>query len=203
MKSVAAQGLTVINYTGRTDQLDVAMRRTVLTGVNQTAGQLQWTRADEMGQDLVQTSAHAGARPSHALWQGRVFSRSGTSAKYPNFVQETGYGTATGLSGINCRHSYFPFFEGISENAYSAADRESLANQTVTYQGEQVSAYDASQVQRKIERDIRKAKREAGALQAAGLDNSAELARVKAYQAQMRGFVKETGLIRQGERERV
>ena len=103
VKQVAGHGLTVIHYaSGRRDQLDVAMRRAVLTGVNQTTSQLQWSRADELGQDLVLTSAHGGARPSHAVWQGQIFSRSGTSPEYPAFVQSTGYGTGAGLGGWNC-----------------------------------------------------------------------------------------------------
>lgn len=109
VKQVAADGVSVINYAnGRRDQLDVAMRRTVLTGMNQTAGELQMRRADEMGQDLVQTSAHIGARNkgsgpmNHESWQGRIFSRSSKPGKYPDFVAETGYGTGPGLCGWNC-----------------------------------------------------------------------------------------------------
>lgn len=204
VKQVAGQGLTVIHYaSGRRDQLDVAMRRAVLTGVNQTTSQLQWARADELGQDLVQTSAHGGARPSHAVWQGQIFSRSGTHPRYPAFVQSTGYGTGAGLGGWNCRHSWYPFFDGISENAYSEADRESAASKTVTYQGEKISLYDATQAQRAIERKIRYWKREAGALRAAGLDDSPEAAKVGRWQAEMRKFTGETGLQRQRSREQI
>ncbi len=103
VKRVAADGLSTIQYaSGRTDQLDVAVRRTLLTGVSQTTGELQLTRADEMGCDLVQTSAHAGARPTHEIWQGRVFSKSGKTSGYPSFIEATGYGTAGGLCGVNC-----------------------------------------------------------------------------------------------------
>jgi len=103
IKNVAGQGLTTVAYaSGHVDQLDVAVRRAVLTGVSQTTGQLQWRRADEMGQDLVETSAHIGARPSHQEWQGQVFSRSGRDKRYPDFVTATGYGTVTGLGGANC-----------------------------------------------------------------------------------------------------
>lgn len=107
VKKVANDGLGVINYaSGRQDKLDVAMRRTVLAGVSQTTGQLQMTRADQMGVDLVQTSAHIGARPDHQKWQGKVFSRSGTSKQYPGLVESKDYGTGAGLMGWNCRHSF-------------------------------------------------------------------------------------------------
>lgn len=199
---VAQKGLSTIHYaSGHKDQLDVAVRRTVLTGVSQTTGNLQTARADEMGVDLVQTSAHVGARPDHQVWQGKVFSRSGASKTYPAFVLSTGYGTGAGLCGWNCRHSFYPFFEGISENAYKQAELDSYAAKTVPNNGQDIPIYDATQQQRAIERKIRLWKRQAGALDAAGLDNTAETAKVKEYQAKMRDFIKQTGLQRQSVRE--
>ena len=179
----------------------MAVRRTVLTGVSQTTGNLQTARADEMGVDLVQTSAHVGARPDHQVWQGKVFSRSGASKTYPAFVLSTGYGTGAGLCGWNCRHSFYPFFEGISENAYKQAELDSYAGKTVTYNGKQIPMYDATQIQRGIERKIRLWKRKEGALDAGGFDNDAETAKVKEWQAKMRDFIKQTGLQRQSVRE--
>ena len=209
IRQVAGEGLTVIHFSGRRDQLDVALRRAVLTGIGQTTGRLQIARADEMGCDLVQVSAHAGARnkgpgpANHESWQGKVYSRSGTHPKYPDFVSTTGYGTGPGLCGWNCRHSFYPFFEGISAKHYDALKLDELSSRRVTYNGEEMSLYDATQKQRSIERQIRKAKRQAAALEAAGLDNSAELARVRAYQAKMRDFIKQTGLQRQRFREQI
>lgn len=202
--NVAENGLHTINYAnGHKDKLDVAMRRTVLTGVNQTTGNLQIARADEMGVDLVQTSAHIGARPAHQIWQGQIFSRSGSSKAYPDFVLSTGYGTGAGLCGWNCRHSFYPFFEGISENAYNQAELDSYANKTVTYNGKEIPIYDATQMQRGIERKIRLWKRKEGALDAGGFDNEAETAKVKEWQSRMRDFIKQTGLQRQSVREQV
>jgi hypothetical protein len=203
IKSVGESGLEVMYPSGRRDKLDVAMRRNVLTGVAQTAGKLQETRADEMGQDLVQTSAHGGARPSHALWQGQIFSRSGTDRKYPPFIESTGYGTVTGLAGANCRHSWYPFFKGISQNAYDEATRNELAKRSVTLNGERIPMYEATQYQRSLERAIRKWKREAEALKAAQKDATFELSKVHAWQSRMRQFIKSTGLDRQSVRERI
>jgi hypothetical protein len=202
VKNVASQGIDAITYAGRHDQLDTAMRRTVLTGVAQTTGNLQMARADEMGCDLVQTSAHMGARPTHEVWQGKVFSRSGTDPKYPPFT-ETGYGEVDGLCGINCRHSFYPFFEGISENTYSEETLNNYTDKTVTVNGQDMSQYEASQVQRSIERQIRDWKRQASALDAAGLDNSVETAKVRDCQAQMRSFINQTRLTRQRVREQI
>ena len=201
IKSVARQGLKMIEYSGSRDQVDVAVRRTVLTGVAQTTGVLQETRAEEMGSDLVQTSAHIGARPAHQLWQGRIFSRSGTDKSYPNFRTATGYGTGPGLCGWNCRHSFYPFFAGISENAYEQATIDEYADMMVDYNGQEISMYDATQVQRKYEREIRALKREAAGLGAAGIDNGEELGEVRDLQAKLRDFVVQTKLLRQPERE--
>ena len=97
IKDLARQGLHAVRYaSGRADTLEVAVRRAIVTGVNQTAGQLQWQLADELGCDLVETTAHAGARPEHAVWQGKIYSRSGKSKKYPDFRSSTGYGTGAG-----------------------------------------------------------------------------------------------------------
>jgi hypothetical protein len=206
---VANKGLSTIGYaSGRKDQLDVAVRRTVLTGVSQTAGELTEARLDEMGTDLVQTSAHIGARnkgdvpENHELWQGRVFSRMG-NPDYPNFYEITGYGTVVGLYGINCRHSHHAYYPGISDELYNEAMMQEYASKTVIYNGQEMSWYDATQKQREIERKIRYWKRQEEALKAAGLDASAETAKVREWQARMRDFTKQTGLYRQYERERI
>lgn len=200
--SAADQGLSVIYYpSGRHDQLDVAVRRAVLTGVNQTTMQVSEARADELGADLVQTSAHIGARPSHQEWQGKVFSRSGRSDKYPDFVESTGYGTVTGLAGINCRHSWYPFFEGLSKNAYP--DLGPYKGEPVQYNGRELSQYEATQQQRAIEREIRRAKRRAEAVRAAGLDDTIEVSTVRRLQAKMRDFIQQTELDRQYAREQI
>lgn len=71
-----------------------------------------------MGGNLVETTSHMGARPEHALWQGQVFWRKKKYKNYRNFEQATGYGTGAGLGGWNCRHSFYPFFEEISSQAF-------------------------------------------------------------------------------------
>lgn len=210
IKDVAAEGLSTIDYaSGHQDKLDVAMRRTVLTGVGQTTGQLQLTRADEMENDLVAVSAHIGARnkgvgpENHQSWQGKIYSRSGTHKKYPNFAEVTGYGTGEGLGGWNCRHSFYPYFENISENAYTREELKSFKKEKVTYQDKKLSVYEATQVQRAIERKIRQWKRETAALDAARLDNARELAKIKQWQSTMRDFIRQTELDRQYVREQV
>ena len=146
---LAKQGIATVTYpSGKTDWADVAVRRAVMTGISQTAGQMQLDLAAEMDCDLVEVTAHMGARPSHALWQGKVYSISGKSKKYPKLSTATGYGTGDGLKGWNCRHDFYPFFEGISERANLPVD--------VTENNRQ---YELSQKQRAMERSIRATKR--------------------------------------------
>lgn len=208
--SLARRGLTVIGFpSGRIDQADVAMRRTVLTGVAQTTGVMQLELAREMGCDLVEVDAHFGARNhgtgpmNHESWQGKIYSISGTDRRYPSLIETTGYGTIVGLYGVNCRHSCYPYIEGVSEPSYSNGELREMKERRVRYNGEELTYYDATQKQRAIERAIRKAKREAGALEAAGLDNTAERVRLGLHQAKMRDFIEQTGLVRDRFREQV
>lgn len=200
IKQLSAEGVGAIRYpTGRTDTIEVAVRRAVVTGVNQTALRLQDARADEMGADLVEVSAHAGARPSHAEWQGGIYSRSGKSRKYPDFVKITGYGTGAGLGGWNCSHSFRPWFEGMSRTYDKALLKEYQAKD-YEYNGVRMTEYEALQEQRKIERNIRRWKREQNALQAAGLDSSEASAKIAEWNRRQKDFLEQTGLKADGTR---
>lgn len=210
IRTLTLKGIAAIQYpTGWVDYLDVAFRRATLTGVNQTAAEVQLRRMDEMGIDLVETTAHHGARTApgpgpenHAWWQGRWFSRSRKPSKYPDFYEQTGYGTGPGLCGWNCRHSFFPVIEGLSDRAYSIDQLRQLNARTVTYDGKEMSLYDATQQQRYIERQIRRWKRESSALEAGGVDNAAAKSKVREWQAVQRDFIDQTGLRRDYFRER-
>lgn len=198
----------MLNYpSGRKDKIDVAVRRAVLTGVSQTAGEITWQNILDNDIDLIETSAHIGARnkgdvpENHEKWQGRIFTRK-ANPKYPDFLTTTGYGTVTGLCGINCRHSFYPYFEGSPRN-YNEETLKEYREKTVTYNGKTMSFYEATQVQRKLERAIRAKKREVNALEVLGEDNSIEVREVKDLQRQMREFIRQTGLQRQYERESV
>lgn len=200
IKQLSAEGVGAIRYpTGRTDTIEVAVRRAVVTGVNQTALRLQDARADEMGADLVEVSAHAGARPSHAQWQGGIYSRSGKSKKYPDFVKTTGYGTGAGLGGWNCSHSFRPWFEGMSRTYDKALLKEYQAKD-YEYNGVRMTEYEALQEQRKIERSIRRWKREQNALRAAGLDSSEASVKVREWNRRQKDFLEQTGLKADGTR---
>ena len=172
IKKAARASTEVLYPTGHVDKLDVATRRAVLTGVNQTAAEINLQYAREGGCDYVETTAHSGARPSHAVWQGRVFCISGNDKDYPPF-SETGYGTGPGLCGWNCRHNFHAYFPGISSPAYTKSMLKEYDAKSMEYNGVEYTEYEVSQMQRAHERKIREYKRVLAGLNS-GMENAGE-----------------------------
>lgn len=202
IKSLASTGMQAIQYpTGHTDTLEVAVRRAVLTGVGKTTGEICLAHAEEMGCDLMEITAHPGARPSHMVWQGKIVSLSGRKGYLSK--SDIGYGTGDGFKGWNCRHDWFPYFEGLSESAYPREKLREYENQTVTYNGKTLSYYEATQQQRYIERQIRRWKREYRMMDAAGQDTTQASMKLAQWRATEKDFCKQTGLDRDGFRSQV
>lgn len=200
-KGLAKEGLAAVQYpSGHKDTIETAVRRAVVTGVNHTCCDLALEEAKELGLDLVEVSAHEGARPEHALWQGKVYSISGKSEKYPSFYDVTGYGSGRGLGGWNCRHSFAPYVEG-EPRVWSDEALEKLKEPVCEYQGQKLTEYEASQIQRRNERQIRRWKREYTTMEAAGQDTTKAATKIKKWQAEQENFLKETGRKRQYSRE--
>ncbi len=154
-------GLQFVDYaSGVKCHADVAARRAVLTGLSQMTGKISEHNAAELGTDIVEVDAHAGARPDHAEWQGKWYSLSGKSKKYPSLKAVTGYGTVTGLKGANCRHDFYPVIEGISEPSYTEEELKNIDPPPFEYNGKTYTYYEATQRQRAMERSMRKTKRE-------------------------------------------
>lgn len=156
-------GTQVLYKNNRHLSIEPAIRMNLLTAVNQTANTITEMNCERLGAKYVETTAHGGARPSHALWQGRVFLLEGSTKDYPNFYEATGYGTGAGLGGYNCRHSFYPFFPGISTPAYTKGKLSEYEEKKFTYNGDRMNEYDASQTMRSFERDIRESKRQVNA----------------------------------------
>jgi hypothetical protein len=199
---LAKRGITTVQYeNGRpvTRTIESAVRMNILTSVNQTAANQTMNNCEELDCDLVETSAHIGARPEHEEWQGQIFSRSGTNPKYRPFsVCELG--SVTGICGINCRHSFYPYFEGMAEH-YTEKDLDEIANEEVSYNGQKMTRYEGEQKLRGIERNIRKYKRQALTESAGGVDNTKARQKIGEWQASARDFTKQTGIARDSARE--
>ena len=194
-----ADEMPEITYpSGHTDSLEVAARRAVLTGVNQTAGKLQEARMDEMNVEFVETSAHGGARPSHAEWQGRRFHRGGAvdykGKHYPDFEAATGYGTGAGLCGWNCRHTFFAVFPELGDPpTWTEESLQELNARNIEYNGKLYTQYEINQMQRARERNVRKWKKRYLAESAAGSDTTDSAVRLKAARQSLSEFAKATG----------
>ena len=194
-----ADDMPMVTYpSGHKDSIEVAARRAVLTGVNQTTGKLQIARMDEMGCEFVETTAHGGARPSHAEWQGRRFHRGGAvdykGKHYPDFEAATGYGTGAGLCGWNCRHTFFAVFPELGDPPqWTQEQLRELNARDIEWNGKKYTAYEISQMQRARERNVRRWKKRYLAEDAAGLDTTDSAVRLKAARQSLSDFTKATG----------
>ena len=204
IKNIGQQGAIIQYPSGRKMSIESAIRMNIITSVNQNCGKIQELRAEEMGWDLMELTAHSGARPEHATWQGKIVSRSGKKGYLS--LDDIGYGTATGFKGINCRHDWIPYLKG-STRAYTQKQLKKWKNEKVTYNGQEISKYEATQRQRYFERKIRQDKKDLKAQQAILTSNNKEInieevqneiQNIKATQSQhniqLNDLLKQTGL---------
>ena len=214
VRQLAESGVKAVDYeSGHRDRIDVAVRRAVMTGVNQLCDKYTEQSAEYLNTPYFEVSAHAGARDkpgpspwsSHKEWQGKVYSvRSGDI--YPSIYDVCGLGAVDGLEGANCRHRRYSFVEGVSERTYTDEQLAHIDDGLgCTFDGKTYTAYEATQMQRRVERQIRAQKRLKNAYKAAGLTEDATAANVKLRRlnAKYRTFSKAAGLPEQWERTRV
>lgn len=214
VKSLADSGIKTVDYeSGHVDQIDVAARRSIMTGVNQLCAKYTEQSAEYLKTEYFEVSAHAGARDkpgpspwsSHKDWQGKVYSTK-SGDKYPNIYEVCGLGAVDGLEGANCRHRRYPWVEGVSERTYTDKQLSHIDDGLgCEFEGTTYSAYEATQQQRKIERTIRKLKREKAAYHASGLteDEQAVSIRLRRLNAKYKDFSAAAGLPEQKERMKV
>ena len=201
IKALAEKGIESVRYpSGRVDNIEVAARRAIVTGINQTAGDMQLARAEDVDSEYVETTAHAGARPEHEVWQGKVFKLHGKEPGYPNFYEATGYGTGPGLCGYNCRHNFHPFYPGLSTPAYSDEMLAEYVAKDYLYNGKNYTEYEVSQMQRYYERARRRWKREYLMQEAAGLDTTESSVKMRSYMEKLKNLEEQTGMPSQHDR---
>ncbi|MGN0631035.1 MAG: phage minor capsid protein, partial [Ruminococcus sp.] len=164
--NVAENGVRLVLYdSGHRDRLSVSVRRAVLTGLSQTCGEISRMNAEEMDCDLMEIDAHAGARPSHAVWQGKLVSLSGkNTGRIVDGIEvlslsDIGYGTGAGFKGWNCSHDWFPYFEGYSTPNHTPEELEEMNARNIEWNGELHTRYEINQMQRRAEQNIRRLKR--------------------------------------------
>lgn len=212
VKQLADSGIKIVDYeSGHRDQIDVAARRAVMTGVSQLCSKYTEQSAEYLETPYFEVSAHIGARDTgvgwqnHKEWQGRVYSvRIGD--KYPSIYEVCGLGYVDGLEGANCRHIRTAFVDGVMERTYTDGELAHIDDgHDVDFEGKHYTAYEATQVQRRIESTIRKLKREQTAYKAAGLEEDAQAvtARIRRLNKEYKAFSEAAGLPLQRDRMQV
>ena len=223
VRQLAQSGLKVVDYeSGHRDQIDVAARRAVMTAVNQLNRKYSEQSMDFLQTDLVQVEAHAGARDidgpkgweNHKKWQGKLYRWAeftkkypdASKGEYPDFESTCGIGDVTGILGANCRHSWSAFVEGVMERTYTDKQLEHIDDGLgCTFEGKTYTAYEATQMQRRVERTIRNLKREKAAYKAAGLTEKERAVniRLRRLNAKYKAFSEAAGLPEQWERTKM
>lgn len=167
VKDVGDKGLEYIEYSsGRNFSVEAAVKMNLVSSVNRLSAEISLKNAEEMNQDLMEITAHAGARPTHQEWQGQIVSLSGKDGYLT--LNDIGYGSAEGFMGVNCRHNWYPYFPGMSKRFW---DDESLNE--LKYKGKTYDEHSAYQRIRNLERTARKYDRKAKLYNAIG-DKEAE-----------------------------
>lgn len=153
VKAMTDSGLRTVDYyaSGWSNRVDVAARRALMTGFNQVVAKVNEDNAEQLGTEYFEVSYHRGARPTHQVWQGRVYSKK-------ELETVCGLGTVTGLCGANCYHSYSPFIKGVDKPTYSDEELDRINEEENTpkeYNGRQYTVYEAQQRQRRLETAMR------------------------------------------------
>ena len=200
VKAMTDSGLRTVDYaSGWSNRVDVAVRRALMTGFNQVVAKVNEDNAEQLGTEYFEVSYHRGARPTHQVWQGRVYSKK-------ELETVCGLGTVTGLCGANCYHSYSPFIKGIDTPTYSEEELDRMNEEENTpkeYNGRQYAAYEAQQRQRQLETAMRADRQKIELLTQGGADyDTITGAKVRYFQRQDEyvNFSKAMGLSEQWER---
>lgn len=193
-------GLRTVDYaSGHSNRVTVAARRAVTTGLNQVVGKINEENAEKLGTNYFEVSWHSGARPSHQVWQGRVYSKE-------ELESVCGLGTVTGLCGANCYHSYSPFTPGITPRTYTDEQLDKMnaeENKPVEYNGKTYTKYEATQRQRRLETTMRAQRQKIKLLEEGGADEQAIInarARYVKTSDEYVNFSKSVGLSQQWDR---
>lgn len=168
VKAMTDSGLRSVEYSsGWSNRVDVAARRALMTGFNQVVAKVNEDNAEQLGTEYFEVSYHRGARPTHQVWQGRVYSKK-------ELETVCGLGTVTGLCGANCYHSYSPFIKGIDTPTYSEEELDRMNEEENTpkeYNGKTYTAYEAQQRQRQLETAMRADRQKIELLTQGGADD--------------------------------
>lgn len=154
-RNLAEKGIVTIDYeSGVHTSLEAAVRRNIMGGLGLMQEQISRQNHDDFGCDGWEISAHAASAPDHEPIQGKQYSDAEFEKLNNSLVRRIGT--------LNCGHSAFPIILGVDSSQYTPEELEKFRKDNekgVDYEGRHYTMYDATQHQRKLERNIRKQKR--------------------------------------------
>lgn len=200
-KNLAAQGVRIIDYeSGVHTSLEAAVRRNIMGGLGLMQEQITQHNHDTLGADGWEISAHANSAPDHEPIQGKQYSDAEYEKLNNSLVRRIGT--------LNCGHAAFPIIIGVNEPQYTPEELEKFRADNakgITYEGKHYSGYEATQMQRKLERAIRAQKRRILTAEATGDKEMLSVAqtRLQVLRQEYSQFSKVAGLRTENERAQV
>mgnify|MGYP002614980317 FL=1 len=163
--SKARKGMRITYASGRTRRLESACRMNILEGVRQVNNGIRKEMGNQYGADGVEIDAHGLCAEDHLPYQGRQY----TIKAYEKLNDKLKRPIGT----LNCRHGISYIILGVSPKTYTKEDLELMKKKStdkVTIKGKEYTKYEASQLMRSIETEMRYKKDEIIALDSAGFD---------------------------------
>ena len=154
-KGLTEKGVVAIDYSsGKRYTVEAAVRRSVVGGMGLIVEEVNKQNFELLGCDGWEVSAHLDSAPDHEPIQGK---------QYPDEeYQRLNNSLKRRISTLNCGHIAFPIIMGVNSPQYTPEELEQMRQENekgVTYGGKHYTLYEATQVQRKLERAIRRQKR--------------------------------------------
>ena len=172
IKELASSGLKTVDYaSGRSVRLDSSVRQHMKGALRNLHNETQAIFGKEFGSDGVEISVHLNPAPDHAEVQGRQFSKE-EFKKFQNdqdavdytgklFTSEHDGYDRRSISEYNCYHYTFDIVLGVSKPEYSVEELQKINednNKGFELDGVHYTNYEGTQLQRKLETEIRKQK---------------------------------------------
>ena len=178
IRDLGYNGLQMLYPSGYHRRLDTAVRQNIIDGANQIAQQGSIMMGEELGYDAYELSAHTRSAPDHEPIQGRVFLK----AEFEKIQSEQPFQDIDGnhyeairraIGEWNCMHIAMAFSTKYSKRQYSDAQLAKWAEDNekgCMIDGKHYTIYEASQLMRRIETQVRREKDTANAARIVGDD---------------------------------
>ena len=166
IKTLGGNGIVVQYPSGYHRRLDTSIRMNMNEGLINMSIELQKQFGREFGADGVELTVHEAPAPDHADIQGHQFSnkefnkmQSNKAFKDVNGVEFDALDRIIGQ--WNCKHRTFNIVIGVSEPLYNKKQLQNIIksnNEGFELDGKHYTTYEGTQLQRRLETEIRRQK---------------------------------------------